>query len=301
MPEYHFVREVLRPYLRDTRNEKSLETQKVESYISNTLERFFKGYYLTFTPEHWSGRHLILNGKAVRDYRDMRKSLGFKPVSVQRELHVASAACKYCIQELDFDIPNPFEGRTVSRADRKQIRPRTRVLTEDEQEKLLTALPQPHRDMVEFMLETGLRLGEVLNLKWEQIDGNIIRFKPEQHKSRTVAASYLSARGNRIITSQVGETSFVFTRHGKRMCKSTFYKYWYRAIRGTSLSGIRPHDLRRTLGGRFRQSHGLDVAQAQLRHTDRRTTERVYARPTVDVILDAMSRTKNVIQDNELA
>lgn len=302
MPEFNFIRDILRPALRDMKAEKTHRTVKTEGYIAGRLERFFKGYYISWTPEHWSGRHPLITGAVVREYRERRKSEGISPATIKRELSVASACCRHCIRELDMDIPNPFFGRTVGRADARQIRPRDRVLTDEERRRVLDALPQPHRDMVEFMLEAGLRIGEVLHLKWSQIQGQVIRFTPSEHKSRDHAGSYLSPRALELAYSQPVICDHVFTRQGRRVYRSTFYCYWYRALKACGLyRSIRPQDLRRTCGTTFRREYGLEVAQAQLRHKDKQTTERVYARSSVELVIDAISRNRNNTQRNDIA
>jgi len=43
-------------------------------------------------------------------------------------------------------------------------------MTEEEEKSLLIALPKHARDMVVFAVETAMRLGEILKLKWDNVN-----------------------------------------------------------------------------------------------------------------------------------
>jgi len=64
---------------------------------------------------------------------------------------------------------NPVRG--ISLPPRRTIRPR-RALTPKEAQELLAHLPEPCRTMVVLILLTGMRIGEVLAMRWGKIDWN---------------------------------------------------------------------------------------------------------------------------------
>src|SRR5207249_8142246 len=47
---------------------------------------------------------------------------------------------------------------------------RVRYLTEDEENRLFSTVPKEYHPLVILSLHTGMRKGELLNLKWEDID-----------------------------------------------------------------------------------------------------------------------------------
>ena len=61
-----------------------------------------------------------------------------------------------------------------------------RALTVDEVEALLDVSPEPYRTMWLAFLTTGMRLGELVNLRWPQVclETNTVRIAPETSKSK---------------------------------------------------------------------------------------------------------------------
>lgn len=287
---YTFV-PMLNEYLKTgmVEHDLAIKTQKLYWELSAPLRRFFKGFYVSFDAEGIpTGKHL--NGSAVERYRSWRLNTlnkrGSKPspVTVQKELIVAGNAIKYQIRDKYSDMPNPFEGRTILKRHQKAIRPRAVVLEREKEKNLLIACGQPLRDIVLFILETGLRKGEILTLEWNMIKGDVIDFEPGQHKSGNYAASALSREALNILSRQPKCCARVFTKNGQPYTHSMLRKAWERARMQTGLPELHLHDLRRTCGYRLREKgFALDAIQAQLRHSDRRTTEKVYAPPGIEL------------------
>ncbi len=287
---YGFI-PMLNEYLKSGMLEHALavKTQKLYWEFSRPLRKFYKGFYVSYDAEGIpDGKHL--NGSAVERYRQWRLTTlnkrGFtpSPITIQKELVIAGNAIKYQVRDKYKDMPNPFEGRSILRRDRKAIRPRTVILERERENDLMIACGQPLRDIAQFVLQTGLRRGEVLALEWKMVQGDVIEFEPGQHKSGNYAASALSKEALSILNRQPKCCGRVFTRNGKPYTYHMFKKDWDRAKKQAGLHHLHFHDLRRTCGYRLREKgFALDAIQAQLRHSDRRTTERVYAPPRIDL------------------
>ena len=125
---------------------------------------------------------------------------------------------------------------------------------------LRETLPMYLRPMVTFAYYTGWRKGEVLDLRWSQVDlhERIIRLNPEQAKNgtgRLVAIEgelvvILEAQWNaRRVVQLPGQSAslicpYVFHHNGKRI--KDFRSAWGKALEATKLTGKIFHDLRRT-------------------------------------------------------
>lgn len=292
MPEYHLLKDLIYPFMRASQQWKKPSTIRVQSSDVRPIERIFKAYYVTDQPRDLCQHRLIVTGESVAQYRQRRKLEGVAPVTIARELSLASAACKYAIGELCYDIPNPFAGRLISRVDRKTVQPRKRVMLDKEEGPLLIALEQPARDMVLLYLETGMRVNELRLLTRDRVDLQLgsIEFTPEQHKSGTFASIALTDEAIAIISRQpiLDGSPFVFNVKGKGVTEAHWCHQWTRARKAAGCMDLQARDLRRTALTRWRKRFGLEATQAQARHSNRKTTEQVYARSSVEIALEAV-------------
>ena len=145
--------------------------------------------------------------------------------------------------------------------------PKVRVLTENntrqgfferpDLESVVTALPEYLRDFTRFAYLTGWRRGEIISLKWSDVDrdAGAIRLRPEAAKtgrSRTVMLEGdLAELIDRTWESRLFEkdgyvrvTALVFHRGGRPV--GDFKKAWATACRTAEVPDKLFHDLRRT-------------------------------------------------------
>ena len=293
MPEFHFINEVLRPYLRESRLFKKKATQISDSISAGHLERILRGYWLSENPDDMKLHRKVITGKVISQYRERRKQEGVKPLTIVRELSLASSACKFVWSEHNKAVPNPFVGRLIGRMDRQTVVPRTRTITYEEGARLLNACRPELAEILVFVLETGLRRSELTELTWDQVrlDLGLILFNPDQQKNGTFGAVALSPVAMQILLAKEPKTGLVFGKKRNWMFK------WLKAACKASGVDCTLHDLRRTCGSRLREKYGLEVAQAQLRHKTRRITETVYARPTADIVLNAFKNGRQVFEN----
>ncbi|MGB3209482.1 MAG: tyrosine-type recombinase/integrase [Desulforhopalus sp.] len=115
-------------------------------------------------------------------------SSGLSPRSIRYALAVVRQVFNYAIRESLYTGPNPAaEGKVVRpQADNKK----TRFLTRDEAKSLLNELGKRSvevHDMALLSLYSGMRFGEVANLKWGDVDlfqGNIMLRNTKSGKNR---------------------------------------------------------------------------------------------------------------------
>jgi integrase len=163
----------------------------------------------------------------------------------------------------------------------KEPPPPQRTLTADEEERLLRASAPHVQVAILIALNTGLRLKEVLELRWKDIDfaaGMITVERTKGGKRLQVEAnSRLKAALVEYQSLQPGEFLFLSERTGKPILspKTAFHN----AVRRSGIAHIRFHDLRHTFGTRLDAAGvGLVTIQKLMGHSTIRMTER-YSHP----------------------
>lgn len=178
----------------------------------------------------------------TEQYKAKRRAAGIKPATIARDLLVLSSMLR-CAVEWKYLVTAPKiqVPRTVGT--------RTRILTHDEQRRLLAAYDSGRRAMVkpliELLLATSARLGELLALQWKDIDqGYLWLYLTKNGKSRRLPLTRemrdILARGPR-----KGSHVFISCRTGKPLQKIlTGFKA---AVRDAGLSNdVVIHTLRHT-------------------------------------------------------
>ena len=168
----------------------------------------------------------------------------------------ANHALRMLRQILEFAIArghiniNPARDVTMNR--RTAL---TRFLSRDELRRLHRALDQHARtntqrarqaDIIRLLLLTGCRRGEVLTLRWNEVDGDTIALGDAKTGPRKV---YLNARARRIIERQPrGQSAFVFpsVRNPERP-HAPHLPLWDRVRKEAGIEDVRLHDLRHTM------------------------------------------------------
>ena len=287
-PEYKFE-DVLQRYLRVGCGDKAVTTRACDAACAKPLLRLLGEFWLT----HDGGAYRkILNGSVVRSYREHRKGEDVQPVSIMRELSVASAAVRYCIVEEDFDCPNPFAGRLISKVDRRSMEPAGVEITAEQERLLLLAAEQPMQDMIAFALETGMRGIEIRGLTWDRVDLQecSVRFGAGDQKSRRAGYRGLSERAIAILRRQPRQEGrgAVFIDAGAPIGKGRFRYLWEKASARAGVD-IGFHSLRHTWARRaLAAGKSMEDIQAQLGHEDIRTTQKVYALRSLAMALRAV-------------
>lgn len=155
-------------------------------------------------------------------------------------------------------------------------------------------------------LETGLRIGDVLALKVEDLKGRTITFTAQKTKKqgRAVVSSDLANRLKRIAGKR-----FIFEgRSGnKPRTRQAVWKDVKQATKGFA-ENVAPHSARKTFAVEDFQTHGLPHTQKALQH-DRADTTMLYAfadmltqkkkSPTLDIVEFANTVARIVLQEIE--
>ena len=158
-----------------------------------------------------------------------------------------------------------------------------RILSAEEQSRLLDSSIGYLRPIITTALNTGMRRGEILTLKWSDVDldMNMITINQTNTKSKKQRKIPVSSRMRTLLLElklQSGIQEYVFTDIQGRAIR-TIRSAFQTACRKAGLDGLRFHDLRHTAATRMVESGANIVAISKiLGHSDIKTTMR-YAHP----------------------
>ena len=167
---------------------------------------------------------------------------------------------------------------------RKNLRTKlTRFLSTGEIDRLHRALDRlveerPSRmqqaAIIRLLLLTGCRRGEILKLKWSEVDGDVLRLAEAKTGPRTV---WLSEAAQAIVARQTRtESAYVFPspKDPAKSCCDTL-GLWYRARKEAGIEDIRLHDLRHTVASQaVARGVALSTVARMLGHSDPKMTLR---------------------------
>lgn len=222
-------------------------------------------------------------------YRDERLRT-IKPSSINRELDIYRHAFE--VARKDWAIPltaNPFAE--VARA--KGATSRSRRLEPGEWERLARACRQCRNpfvgDVVEFALETAMRYGEIINVRWTDVNLKTRTLHIPLTKNghpRTIPLSYRAITIlERLVASKQHDNQQVFqvTYHSAKMA-------WRRIQKRANLKDFHFHDLRHEAISRFFE-HGLSIPEVAMisGHRDPRMLFR-YTHPKPELVAKKLAK-----------
>ena len=233
-------------------------------YIESILGPYFGGYRLK-----------EISVLLIDKYKGMRLQQGIKESSINQELSMLRKSFNKAVawQIMEKNPINEVEFF-------KEPKSRDRVLSEDEQEKLLGVSEPWLQELILFDLNTGIRPGKELlqELKWENISLEDAVALLEKTKSGEPKTVYLNSIALDILKKRRSNSG-----NGKGAVfgypYETFNAAFKRACRKAGIEGAVPHTLRHTFATRL-IGRGVDMVTAKdlLHHSSLKMTER-YTHP----------------------
>jgi integrase len=215
-------------------------------------------------------------------------------LSWKTSLHLRNLVSKIFTTAVDWDyvLANPARGVKLPQ---RPIRQPLRFLTVGEVTRLLEALREPERTLVLAAVLTGMRIGELLALRWRNVDleRKVIRVREavyEGHNSTPKTQGSIRdvpmgpalehALRQHGARSRTSHDSLVFpSRNGSYLRPGNLHKrYLHPACAKAELRRFSWHDFRRTHATLLSDmGEPLKTAQAQLGHASLSTTAELYA------------------------
>jgi integrase len=274
--------ELVEKYIENFEHQRSFKRSK--SYMIEELKKEFKGYrlknisYLNLETYRNKLRNtLTIHGKVRTDATVNRYMACLR--------HMLAKAVSW-----DMVDRNPFDkGESLQLKENNQ---RLRYLTEEEIERLLAECPTKApprkkgkftqgpqaiylRDFVTIAVNTGMRKGEILSLKWDQIRGDFVYLE----KTKTDEARQIPINDDlddcfkSIRKRQPVGVKYIFRDQNGHIkdIKTAFNS----AIKRAGIQDFRPHDLRHTFASHYVMRGGsLPALQKILGHADIKMTMR---------------------------
>ncbi|MCX5835147.1 MAG: tyrosine-type recombinase/integrase [Deltaproteobacteria bacterium] len=259
-----------------------------EQYLEYSEGNKRPGSYLR---DENSLKHLsrFFGGKRISDispfliekYKMTRQAEKAAPGTINRELgclrHMLNIAIKWGKAQA-----NPF-GKVRFL---KEPKGKDRILSPEEESVLMEAIRTGHKaghlaPIVITALNTGMRKGEILNLKWGNVDFPERYITVEGTKNGEIRKIPM----NKVLTStlknvkRASRGEYVFSR-GCGTPYGDIKRGWWTALESAGIENFRFHDLRHTFGSRLGMA-GVDIKTIQelMGHKDIKMTMR-YSHPT---------------------
>jgi integrase len=200
--------------------------------------------------EFGNARLMSITTKDISMFRDERLASGMSGATVIKDLNLLRVLLDHAIRELGIHLPsNP--ARVCKNP--KVAPSRTRVLDADEQTRLFAAFIHPMLPAITTLaLETAMRLGELLNMRWSDINFQTRTLNIPLTKTDTPRVIPLSAKALATLHAIPRPIN-----DGRIFCcwKATdsFEKTFRRAVIQAGLMNFRFHDLRHTATSRLAQ------------------------------------------------
>lgn len=210
------------------------------------------------------------------------------PTTVNRELaclrHLFNKAIEYKKTTV-----NPVKGVKFS----KEIA-RLRYLKDDEKEKLFdVCLEEPIKSIVMIALSTGMRLGEIISLRWRDIDFHqkMIHIEMTKNGERRDVPMNHTSFNTLMRQDEYSDGNYVFHKNdGSPYINDTISKWFKKICNRGGIENFRFHDLRHTFASQL-VMNGTDLKTVQelLGHKSYQMTLR-YAHLSPQFKRDAISR-----------
>jgi integrase len=213
---------------------------------------------------------VTINTSAIRKYRQERnQERKLTAATVNRDLSVLRRVLYWGVEEGYF-AANPL-GRLRMERERRTKRP---VLSLREEQLLLAAAPPHLQRIILCALHTGMRRGEILSERWEDIDLDnrilhVTHSKTPEGEAREIPLTTRLYELLRAIGQQRGP---VFTYEGNaiKIIKTT----WASSLRRSGIRHFRFHDLRHTANTRMMLAGVLqEVRREIIGHSSQRSRD----------------------------
>jgi integrase len=267
---------------------KFLDIEKKEKIFFKDMAEMFLENYAKVNKKSWNRDELSIknlngffadkyiyeiNNFHIDEYKKKRLESGDTVATINRELSCFKTILRKAVEwgKLSPPLPNIRLFRENNQ--------RVRYLEEQEAETLIDAASEPLKSIMFIALHTGMRRGEILNLKWNDVDvkeRSITIWNTKNREKRVVPMNSIVCN---VFSSRKKspDSEFVFTRqNGQYRITDDYITHMFqKLVEETGIKNFRFHDLRHTFAS-WLAMRGVDLKTVQelLGHKDFRMTLR---------------------------
>ena len=238
--------------------ERTLRRRKEQARVEYLRSHFDARPVVSISARSVEGAYEELKGRTVGKGKDARP---VAVATVNRYMKLLHAVLRLGVKR-GLLLTNPASAIELARENNA----RNRCLSDAEETSLMKALPVWLRPLVTVAVHTGMRRGELLALRWDDVDLTSRQLRIRRDKAgdgrwvalNSVAINALLEAKRRKVTS-----SLVFCTPEGHSLSTNFKRYWQPAVSAAGLISFRFHDCRHTFASRL-VNNGVDryVVQA---------------------------------------
>ncbi len=252
--------------------------------FANTYLEFAKDNKRSWERDEFSLKHLAaffgnrrlnhISAFLVEAYKSQRKA-EVKPATVNRELALLKYMFNLAIKWGKAST-NPVRQVKLFREEQKPFR----TLSPEEADRLIEAAPSHLKSILITALHTGMRRGEILSLKWENVDFSRGVIRVEKSKSGRVRSIPMHEKVREALVGLNRNGEYVFAWNNGEPRKHIGTAFDMALKRANIVPRCRFHDLRHTFATRLVEN-GVDLVTVKelLGHSAIVTTMR-YSHPS---------------------
>jgi integrase len=176
----------------------------------------------------------------------------------------------------------------------KEPEEKDRILLPEEEDKLFEAIHASKQTLyleplVVAAINTGMRRGELINLKWSNVDFASCVITVEGTKSGHIRKIPMNIKLTNVLLGAKNGTEYVFLNSKGKRCRA-FRNTWESVLKKAGIEGLNFHALRHTFGTRLGML-GTDIKSIQelMGHADIHMTMR-YSHPTPEYKRNAVEK-----------
>lgn len=255
---------------------------RIRRGYDDMMARFFDEHLPTMKPgaaqryivsarslnEHFSGMGLEeISRASVADYiQERRKEVS--DATIRRDLACLSSALSCAV---DWDWIDHNVMRSIRKRSLKEAAPRTRWLRHDEYQRILAVAPEDLSRVAVILVETGMRLGELLSLEWRNVSAErreVYLVGTKTGTDRTVPLSDAALAAISGAPRHIRCPLVIHTRNGNQYLVTGMSARLRRLFAKAEVEDFKAHDLRHTFASWYLQRGGrLDRLREILGHS----------------------------------